>query len=172
MPSSTVLKAMCHLVQPVVLPIEVTTLRQPRPQRTTSVHAEARLPLRVNHTVTAMLKTNEIVVATTVNVQPPYGAGRTCHGQTATLTISRVQATTSITRRGPFDSRQVGFAQLVVSDTGAPSSRRTSYRHTDTDAGQLQHSLRGVLENQHHLKKRMARQGASRIKELNQPLEG
>ena len=40
------------------------------------------------------------------------------------------------------------------------------------DAGQLEHCLRGVLESQHHLKKRVARQRAHRIKKLNQPLEG
>ena len=33
-------------------------------------------------------------------------------------------------------------------------------------------SLRGVLEGQHDLEKRMARQRASRIKDLDQPLEG
>ena len=40
------------------------------------------------------------------------------------------------------------------------------------DAGQFEHSLRGVLEGQHDLKERMARERARWIKELDQPLEG
>ena len=40
------------------------------------------------------------------------------------------------------------------------------------DAGQFEHWLCGVLEGQHDLEKRMARERAGWIKDLDQPLEG